>query len=125
MAELREATEQLRLSLYANTDEETRAQMKQFWDEEFNAISEEATIERGLEWMRAELKLWMERDTIFAVPYNLMTTVIVTDAKTLELILSILQTVATRRVTLTLDSLSIQFNLMDENSEICTKLSSA
>lgn len=55
MAELREATEQLRLSLYANTDEETRAQMKQFWDEEFNAISEEATIERGLEWMRAEV----------------------------------------------------------------------
>uniref|UniRef100_A0A0E0R1X4 DUF3615 domain-containing protein n=1 Tax=Oryza rufipogon TaxID=4529 RepID=A0A0E0R1X4_ORYRU len=55
MAELREATEQLRLSFYANTDEETRAQMKQFWDEEFNAISEEATIERGLEWMRAEV----------------------------------------------------------------------
>uniref|UniRef100_A0A0E0MA86 Uncharacterized protein n=1 Tax=Oryza punctata TaxID=4537 RepID=A0A0E0MA86_ORYPU len=55
MAELREAMEKLRLSIYANTDEETRVQMGQFWNDEFNAISEEATIERGLEWMREEV----------------------------------------------------------------------
>jgi hypothetical protein len=48
--------EELRVSYYADTDEETREQLKQFWDDEFNAISSgETTIERDLKWMRKEV----------------------------------------------------------------------
>uniref|UniRef100_A0A0D3HG55 DUF3615 domain-containing protein n=1 Tax=Oryza barthii TaxID=65489 RepID=A0A0D3HG55_9ORYZ len=44
------------VSYYADTDEETREQLKQFWDDEFNAISSgETTIERDLKWMRKEV----------------------------------------------------------------------
>ena len=44
------------MSYYADTDEETREQLKQFWDDEFNAISSgETTIERDLKWMRKEV----------------------------------------------------------------------
>uniref|UniRef100_A0A0E0F0H1 Uncharacterized protein n=1 Tax=Oryza meridionalis TaxID=40149 RepID=A0A0E0F0H1_9ORYZ len=56
ITELRKVTEELRVSYYADTDEETREQLKQFWDDEFNAISSgETTIERDLKWMRKEV----------------------------------------------------------------------
>uniref|UniRef100_A0A0E0IVT0 DUF3615 domain-containing protein n=1 Tax=Oryza nivara TaxID=4536 RepID=A0A0E0IVT0_ORYNI len=56
ITELRKVMEELRVSYYADTDEETREQLKQFWDDEFNAISSgETTIERDLKWMRKEV----------------------------------------------------------------------